>query len=133
MSTRIVSRSVYVDKLRRAFLLRAHPDRFRLHTELMSQQTHLLKALSQRMALPDFQDYTSYCSNPTANHPEEIISYHIEHRDGSLLPQTLNVNDSVEGILSSLSEALKLSGAVPPTPPPTIKEDGKEHYSRLFV
>jgi hypothetical protein len=120
MSSQVVSRSVYVDKLRRAFLLRAHPDKFRSHgASIRLSQTNLLKALSQRMRAQDFQDYSSNSPKTAATLPKSanVIGYVIEKRDGSLLQQTLNINDSVEGILESLSRSLKKSGAVPPTSP----------------
>jgi hypothetical protein len=42
-----VSRSVYVAHLRRAFLLRAHPDRFRRQDESIRQQQSVLLQVRQ--------------------------------------------------------------------------------------
>lgn len=133
MTPQVVSRSVYVDKLRRAFLLRAHPDRFRRHGALIRQrQTNLLKALSQRMGAQDFQDYTSNSIKSTAPFQKSAkeIGYVIEKRDGSLLQQKLNINDSVEGILESMSESIQNSGAVPPTSPPSEAPDNPFQKAR---
>ena len=41
------SKSVYVSHLRRAFLLRAHPDRFRKHShEIVKDQASIVQALA---------------------------------------------------------------------------------------
>eukprot|EP00980_Cylindrotheca_fusiformis_P016684 scaffold5024_cov136-Cylindrotheca_fusiformis.AAC.13 len=71
------------------------------------------------MGAQDFQDYTSNSprQTPSLRQSENFIGYVIEKRDGSLLRQKINVNDSVEGILESMSQSIKKSGAVPPTPP----------------
>ena len=121
-----VSRSVYVGQVRRAFLLRAHPDRFRKHTPSIRQrQSTLLQKLNQRMNDKDFQAYISYSSNslsatthfygPKNQNP---IPFVLEKRDGSLLQHSLKLNDSVENVLRSLVQALKMSGATTLPPPP---------------
>ena len=52
--------SVYVSRLRRAFLLRVHPDRFRGESDKVKrQQAKLVQALSDRMAERDFLAYTA--------------------------------------------------------------------------
>lgn len=124
------SRSVYVGKLRRAFLLRAHPDRFRNHSpKIRRQQANLLQALSERMNAQDFQEYTSNCmpsATPRFPASKALIPYVLEKRDGSLLTQNLQLVDSVENILNNLTKALKMSGAASlpslPSPPPKRKD-----------
>ncbi len=127
-----VSRSVYVAQLRRAFLLRAHPDRFRNFDDHVRRgQATLLQALGERWNAQDFQDYTANIdsSNPMimassnyATKKIETIQYVLEKRDGSLLKQTIRLDDSVENVLKNLAAALELSGAAslpgPPPPPP---------------
>jgi hypothetical protein len=124
MSVKKVSRSVYVAQLRRGFLMRAHPDRFRNHnSKIRRGQASLLQALSERMNAQDFQDYTSNLSSTTSafQSPNQVIPFVLEKRDGSLLQQTLQLDDSVENVLKSLAKALKLSGAASlPTPPPPV-------------
>lgn len=121
MSQKALSRSAYVDKVRRAVLLRAHPDRFRSHGDdnrRKSQET-LLKELGARLSETDFSDYTTYrkSQTPFRKGPSRYIAFALERRDGSILEDKLDINDSVEGILASLSKSLKKSGAVPPKPP----------------
>ncbi|VEU33509.1 unnamed protein product [Pseudo-nitzschia multistriata] len=123
-SAAIVSRSVYTDRLRRAFILRCHPDRFRRYDEkIRKQQSVLLQALSERMIEADFKDYTSNISrieNPRTRHnnQQNVVQYAMEKRDGSLLHRTLDLNASVENILKNLASALELSGAAKLPPPP---------------
>lgn len=119
-----ISRSVYVAQLRRAFLLRAHPDRFRNFDDgIRRGQATLLQALSERLSAQDFQDYTSNFtpSSPprsAQNRGGNVVPYVLEKRDGSLLKQTLQLNDSVENVLKNLATALELSGAASLPPPP---------------
>lgn len=49
---------------------------------------------------------------------EQKIQYVLEKRDGSMIQQTLNLNSSVVDILSSLVNALHMSGAAKFPPPP---------------
>jgi Domain of unknown function (DUF4461) len=133
------SRSVYVAQLRRAFLLRAHPDRFRRRpTEIRKQQSVLLQALSDRMMETDFLDYTSNSKVSASqwNHPSinrfsaddddsiqrqrSKLPYVLEKRDGTLLHNTLNLNSSVTEVLTSLADALYASGAAKLSPPPPM-------------
>lgn len=119
--------SVYISRLRRAFFLRVHPDRFRSHDpSVRRQQAKLVQALNDRMSWPDFISYNYGSSNSHSNasaRRNEIqeLHYVLEHRDGSLLRQSLQINDSVENILHSLSEALRKSGAASLPPPPKLQ------------
>ncbi|CAJ1930499.1 unnamed protein product [Cylindrotheca closterium] len=122
MSQQALSRSTYVGNVRRAVLLRAHPDRFRSHgdDERRRRQETLLKELGARISESDFSDYTTYRKSqiPFRKGPSRFIPFALERRDGSILDDKLDINDSVEGILQSLANLLKKSGAVPPKPPP---------------
>ncbi|KAL3785543.1 hypothetical protein ACHAW5_010504 [Stephanodiscus triporus] len=56
-------KSSYVYRLRRAFLLQVHPDRFRNQKEIVrKQQATLVQALSDRMAEHDFLAYSASTS-----------------------------------------------------------------------
>ena len=133
-----VPRTAYLSKLRRAFLLRVHPDRFRHHNNSSSmtaesiqvQQASLLKALADRMNQPDVtawlqqRDVTkvnsTYTSMNNSHSKNSTYQYVIEKRDGSLLQTTLSLNRSVDDVLKSMANALQKcgAGASIPTPPP---------------
>jgi len=117
-----LTRPMYLSRLRRAFLLRVHPDRFRSakHTSSRrSKQANLVKALAERMSEADFGTWqrAGNISSTTASSFKDF-SYVLERRDGSLLQASISLSDSVEAILASMAEALKQSGAASlPTPP----------------
>lgn len=125
----MASRSVYVSRVRRAFFLRAHPDRFRSHApQIRKQQAGLIQAVSERMGRPDFLSYT-YGENVVSSMIQPIypsLDYVLEQKDGSLKNYSLNLNDSVEGVLQSMVNALQQNGltnlASPPKPPPNLQE-----------
>eukprot|EP00934_Nitzschia_sp_Nitz4_P009280 Nitzschia sp. Nitz4//scaffold44_size153857//69347//70879//NITZ4_002722-RA/size153857-processed-gene-0.102-mRNA-1//-1//CDS//3329552160//9270//frame0 len=125
-----LSRSVYVAQLRRAFLLRAHPDRFRNFDEDVRRgQATLLQALGDRFNSRDFQEYTSNFSPRgdsfgSMTKPKQSVPYVLEKQDGSLLQRTIQLNDSVENVLKHLVDALQLSGAASLPPPPPAPEGG---------
>mmetsp|Transcript_48895 Transcript_48895/g.55386 ORF Transcript_48895/g.55386 Transcript_48895/m.55386 type:complete len:519 (-) Transcript_48895:122-1678(-) len=130
----IVSRSEYVARLRRAFILRCHPDQFRQHdVKIRQQQSVLLQSLSERMTQADFQHYTSkvkmkgdYKNNNHSvhnNNQQPVLKYVLERRDRTLLHRTLDLNASVEIILQSLGAALEASGAAKISPPHNLKTD----------
>lgn len=124
-------RSVYLARLRRAFLLRVHPDRFRNHSATVrNNQANLVKALADRMSQTDFLHWqqlggrdansnaVSSISSLSFNNASQNLSYVVERRDGSLLRASLRLGDSVDTILASMAQVLKSSGAASlPTPP----------------
>lgn len=120
-----VCRSTYIAQLRRAFLLRAHPDQFRTYNDptIQKRQSALLSALANRFSDKDFHDYASNIHSSSASKPavgiQKPMSYYLESRNG-LLRLSLDLNDSVFGILKSMSTALESTGAasLPPPPPP---------------
>ena len=140
-----VHRTTYLSNLRRAFLLRVHPDRFRHHNSstvmtaesIQIQQASLVKALADRINQPDFTAWLQQCDAPktnrnfpasmmnrNSNNKNHTYQYVIEKRDGSLLQTTLSLNRSVEDILKSMAYALQKSGAGAsiPTPPSQNEE-----------
>lgn len=118
------ARSVYVSLLRRAFLLRVHPDRFRNHVDsVRQQQATLVKALSHRMSENDFLSWQSSLTS-TSPRPQflpitnsDTYAYVLEKRDGTLISTRLNLAASVDEILKEMSNALTMSGATAPQVP----------------
>ena len=52
--------SVYISRLRRAFLLRVHPDRFRSQSEkVRKEQATLVQVISDRLGENDFVDFAA--------------------------------------------------------------------------
>ena len=117
------SRSVYVSRLRRAFLLRAHPDRFRSFEPLIrKRQETLVKAISNRMTQPDFLSYTygETSSDAYSFDYGGSLQFSLIQNDGSLVHQNLNLNQRVEDVLQGMAKALSSTGAAStPLPPPS--------------
>jgi Domain of unknown function (DUF4461) len=117
--------SVYISRLRRAFFLRVHPDRFRSQgAAIQQQQAKLVQALNDRMSWPDFISY-NYGNSGNMAAPSRRnatmyseLHYVLEHHDGSFVNQSIKLNASVENILHAMNQALKESGAasLPPLP-----------------
>jgi hypothetical protein len=52
--------SVYISRLRRAFLLRVHPDRFRSRSDTVrKEQATLVQVLSDRLGENDFVEFAA--------------------------------------------------------------------------
>jgi len=120
-------RSVYVAKLRRAFLLRVHPDRFRsLHPEIRRRQADLVHAMSERMSSADFLAYTCDqgidVNSLSQKPPQGTYKYVLEHKDGSILQHTLRLHESVESVLKNMVAALESTGSASMPPPPPTPE-----------
>lgn len=114
-------------RLRRAFLLRVHPDRFR-EAPIRAQQARLVQALSNRMSQPDFsawQQRDDRTFNSTSN--KDVYPFVLEKRDGSLLQSSLAMNASVDSILSTIVHALEEVGASLPEPPPVRRHVSSTH------
>lgn len=122
------NRTAYVSRLRRAFLLRAHPDRFRSHSQsLRKGQAKLIQALSERLVASDFIAYTSSRelspTEPTNQTVKtwETHAYYLEGKDGSLNQYNLSLNQTAGDVLTSMCQALQSSGLsnipLPPSPP----------------
>lgn len=117
----VATRSVYVARLRRAFLLQAHPDRFRSPT-IQKQQAELVKAISDRMARPDFLSYSYGESSPSTSSDLPLrypkLIYVLETKAGSLHKHNIDLNSTVEGVLRSMADALQTTGLASLPPPP---------------
>ena len=127
--------SVYVSRLRRAFFLRVHPDRFRAHDAVVrQQQARLVQALNDRMSWSDFLSYNYNGSTSSSrireNSSTGSLPFVLEHRNGSLLHKTLQLDDTVDNILRSMSQALKDSGAASLPPPPKVRNDSSSNNTR---
>ncbi|GAX22183.1 hypothetical protein FisN_19Lh243 [Fistulifera solaris] len=122
MSRSNTVRSVYMARVRRAFLLRVHPDRFR-SPSIRSQQARLVQALSNRMNQSDFtawQQQQQESVTPTflLNQDDNTTyPFVLEKRDGSFFRTELQMNASVDVILSTILHGLKQVGALLPDPP----------------
>lgn len=149
-----LSRSVYLSKLRRAFLLKIHPDRFRNHSaSVRTEQATLMSALENRFSDQDFivwqQNNSSsynhrhhlagvpppspFNTNQNNNDNNNNFPYIVEKRDGSFLRTSIQLNGSVEQIIESITETLKGSGVAPsslPAPPPTATLDNHDEVRR---
>jgi hypothetical protein len=135
---RMLSRSVYLARLRRAFLLRVHPDQFRTRSvDIRVGQAALVKALAGRMAQTDFNawqqqqqhsnDFSKGCSTneekQSHKNNSSSFSYVLEKRNGSLVRASISLDTSVDSILASMVAALKLTGIKNlPKLPKTIDE-----------
>jgi hypothetical protein len=133
-------RPVYLARLRRAFLLRVHPDRFRNHSATVrDNQANLVKALAERMSQTDFSTWqqsggrdTTKLSSLSRPSGSQDFSYVVERRDGSLLRASLRLSDSVETILASMAKVLKSSGAASLPAPPKEQEQPQSRGQRDF-
>eukprot|EP00977_Amphora_coffeiformis_P008062 scaffold1803_cov92-Amphora_coffeaeformis.AAC.85 len=139
----VSTRANYISRLRRAFLLRVHPDLFRNHSDtIRHEQSKLVKLLFERMSESDFTAWQSYKApratslrkNMNNTKPESkqrgTLTYAIQRRDGTLLRHRLPLHQSVENLLRSMAEALKQSGAGASVPP--FPKDGP-HKSSQFM
>lgn len=125
-ASHVTTRASYVSRLRRAFLLRVHPDLFRNHSHaIRHEQSKLVKALSNRLSQADFTAWQSYQAihpqfNNNNNNNQEAPSslpYAIQRRDGTLLRHKLPLHQPVDKILGAMADALQQSGAsLPPLP-----------------
>jgi len=122
------SRSAYVARLRRAFLLRVHPDRFRTQPKLIKEQSSLIQALSDRLVEPDFLRYVT----PTISLDQSSISpegkpvYHqqqfsIETKSG-VVKTSISLDASPIEILQSMAQMCNF----PPPPPPPQQPSSSE-------
>lgn len=131
------SRALYLSRLRRAFLLRVHPDRFRMYdSDIRVRQATLVKALSSRMGQVDFAAWqrsdlispgyckASYQLSTSATEKNEEYVYCVERRDGSLQSQSICLHTSVEEIIDAMQKALKRSGAAQIPAPSDLSSEG---------
>lgn len=102
-------------------MLRVHPDRFRAHApDIRKRQAGLIQAISDRMERADFRSY-AYGENILSSPIQPTypaLDYVLEQKDGSLKTYSLNLNDTVEGVLHSMVDALRQNGLNTLTNPP---------------
>lgn len=111
------SRSVYLSKLRRAFLLRVHPDRFRTkHPKVVRNQATLVQALSSRMGQTDFvrwqqqKQHIDDIGHFISFEESKIHKFVVELRDGTLQKHNIELGGTVESILESMQNTLVHTG-----------------------
>jgi Domain of unknown function (DUF4461) len=149
----VMTRAVYLARLRRAFLLRVHPDRFPAFCppETRQRQASLVKALAERMSHNDFTDWQQtgvqsahFHHSSTSSHlfhhnqrqerPTGDFKFAIERRrDGTLLQCKLRLDQPVDAILNSMVETLRQSGMAPsslPQIPPPLPEQQQQQQQQ---
>lgn len=128
-----LSRSVYISRLRRAFLLKIHPDRFRNHSaNTRSKQASLVKALTDRLSQPDFIEWQQQRNHTNNNYHHYSFSssynnqypYIVERKDGTYMKTSIELNESVEHILHSIKRTLQKSGIASSSLPVLPNDDG---------
>ncbi|GKY91280.1 hypothetical protein MPSEU_000100500 [Mayamaea pseudoterrestris] len=134
MAVASMSRSVYLSKLRRAFLLRVHPDRFRNESAAMRRdQASVVKALADRLVEPDFIAWQQHkcqgnkiksANSKGLSQSTSSIVYRLERRDGTFLQTRLPLGGSVQDILKNITESLGLIGAYSLPSLTKLDEDG---------
>jgi len=112
------TRSGYVSRLRRAFLLRVHPDRFRAQpASVRKDQATLVQALSDRMAESDFLALTASTSLHRSESPLKPYQSHqflVELKNGEFQKNSIQLNSSPHNILESMASSIDFT---PPPPP----------------
>ncbi len=122
------SRSAYVARLRRAFLLRVHPDRFRTQPRLIKEQSSLIQALSDRLGEPDFLRYVTptisidhQSNSPAVKNVYTQQSFSIETKKSGVVKTSIALNKSPSEILQSMAQLCNFPP--PPAPPqPMLSE-----------
>ncbi|KAL9189109.1 hypothetical protein ACHAXT_011599 [Thalassiosira profunda] len=112
--------SVYVSRLRRAFLLQVHPDRFRGESDKVKrQQAKLVQALSDRMAERDFLAYTASTSESG-----NIRQLPVLNRDQwTLSSSTLQLDKGPHHILEQMAKSINFAS---PPPPAEVRKQTKQ-------
>lgn len=127
-STCCSSRSAYVAQLRRAFLLRVHPDRF-ASKKVRAEQAAFVQAFHQRIAQEDFLAWQSHSeldfhrSVETKLRNDYVCT--VQKRDGSFLRKKISLSDSVPDLLINISSVLHESGAT--SVPVAPKDESDPH------
>ena len=128
----MTNRSAYVQRIRKAFLLRSHPDRFRSdNASVRKRQANLVQALGERFSSPDFLSYQASGAvlAPAGVHQSKNnghYTYYLQRNDGRSVKHTIRLNDTVPNILEQMAKALEVSGVAglpDPPPPPEVPTD----------
>ena len=130
----------YVKYIRRAFLLRAHPDRFRSYpASLRKVQAEAIQSFQERISSADFSLYKSPQSSGgqrqhPSNHGWEKLTFHLEKKDGSLEKYIMQLDRDAEQILDGISSALKSTGmSVMKAPPPLQQTSGQTSEAGSYI
>lgn len=142
LKSSISCNSSYVSYLRRAFLVRAHPDRFPSESQAFrKRQGEVIQALTARITASDFASYISSSDKLVDNSPKNEITragpftFYLERRNGSLEKCSLDLGGNVEHILSSMAKSLKTTGLhieEPPKPSPKLEEMNQQNFWDKF-
>jgi len=132
----MVNRSEYVQRIRKAFLLRSHPDRFRSNdASVRKRQANLVQALGDRFSSPDFLSYQTSgaiqagietSASGAKQSKDGHYAYYLQRNDGRSIKHTIRLNDTVPNVLQQMARALEASGVAglpKPPPPPEIPTD----------
>ena len=114
----ITNKTAYISRLRKAFLLRVHPDRFRTYPETTrKKQAELVQAINARFELPDFIAYTNTASTTKPKIKSGTYNFSLIKNDGTVLKNELNLDDTVHNIVLNILDAVRTSGSSFPSPP----------------
>ena len=131
----MTNRSAYVQRIRKAFLLRSHPDRFRSEdASVRKRQASLMQALGDRFSSPDFLSYQASglrvddheAASNTNVQFNGRYTYYLQRNDGRSMKHTIRLNDTVQNVLEQMTKALAASGVAglpEPPPPPEMPTD----------
>lgn len=129
MSSSITTRTAYISRLRKAFLLRVHPDRFRTYPDetIRKKQAELVQAINARFELPDF---IAYANNSPSKEMININDnnthvFSLMKNDGTVLKnKLLKLDDTVDNIVQSIVDVIRTSGASSFPSPPKLSLNG---------
>jgi len=128
----------YVKALRRAFLLRIHPDRFRQHpNKIRKEQASLVQAIEEWISSPPVLAFChgkqQVCSNHyyyyNSPHPKEY-SYHLEQNDGKLTRHILTLDAPIIQVLQGMAASLTELGVNLPSFPTIPVVDARQLKDR---
>lgn len=124
-----------MSRLRKAFLLRAHPDRYRSEeASVRRRQADLVQAMADRMTSSDFLAWqlNESIADPGSSGAggggngtfKDSYRYYLQRNDGTPLQHTIRLNDTVENVLGNMARALEASGVagLPRAPPPPTSQ-----------
>lgn len=126
----------YVKTLRRAFLLRIHPDRFRQHSHtIRKEQGSLVQAIEEWLSSPavlayynDNRGRPSFTGiSTTSTHSHSKYPFHLERSDGTLSRHFLTLNAPVDNVLLGMATSLSELGVhLPPFPQNRTCAEGRK-------
>lgn len=128
----------YVKALRRAFLLRIHPDRFRQHSnQIRKEQASLVQAIEEWISSPPVLAFCHgkqhICLN---NHHyyhsphQKEYSYHLQQNDGQLTRHILRLDAPVTQVLQGMAASLAELGVNLPSFPKIPVADARQRKDK---